>query len=100
MRFSRRYLVAPLLAVALLSTGAFADTASAQQAVTVKLDGQNSSGLSGMATLTPMGDQTKVVIAVTGGGPGPMPTHIHAGTCANLTPAPAFPLTATADGAS
>ena len=100
MRWSKRHLFGPLLAAALLSVGLVPDTASAQQAVTIQLAAQNNSGITGTATLTPQGNQTRVVLALTGAGAGPEPAHIHAGTCTNLTPAPAFPLTPVANGAS
>ncbi len=65
----------------------------AQQTVTVTLAEQNNSGMTGRAMLTPEGAGTKVVLEMQN-APGPHPVHIHAGTCANLNPAPAFPLTA------
>src|SRR5919199_132537 len=83
MRLSRQFLIVPLVAVALVSLGAPPDTASAQQAVTIQLSPQNSSGITGTATLTPMGDQTRVVLTLAGAGAGPEPAHIHAGTCAD-----------------
>jgi hypothetical protein len=100
MRFARRYFLLPLLMAALVSP-AVADPAQAQGGpVTVQLATQNNSGINGTATLTAMGQQTKVVVNVTGAGSGPQPAHIHAGTCANLDPRPAFPLTPIANGAS
>ena len=100
MRLSRQLLIVPLVAVALVSLGARPDTASAQQAVTVQLSPQNSSGITGTATLTPMGDQTRVVLTLAGAGAGPEPAHIHAGTCADLDPTPKWPLTSVANGVS
>ena len=100
MRLSRQLLIVPLVAVALVSLGAPPDTASAQQAVTVQLSPQNSSGITGTATLTPMGDQTRVVLTLAGAGAGPEPAHIHAGTCADLDPTPKWPLTSVANGVS
>lgn len=43
----------------------------------------DSSGQSGTATLTPMDDQTEIVIEVNPGPPGndPQPLHVHFGTC-------------------
>src|ERR1051325_11155478 len=58
----------------------------------VKLSPQSDSKQSGTATLTKQGDkQTKVVLSVTG-ATGSEPVHIHKGTCAQLDPKPAFPL--------
>lgn len=100
MRFCRRYLVVPLIAVGLVSLAALPDTVSAQQAVTVQLAQQSSSGISGTATLTPMGAQTRVVVTVSGAAAGPQPMHIHTGTCVNVNPQPAFPLTSVNNGRS
>ena len=69
MRLSRRFLMIPLLATALVSP-AIADPVLAQTGpVTVQLAAQNDSGINGTATLTAMGQQTKVVVNVTGGIP-------------------------------
>ena len=65
----------------------------------VKLEAQHNSKESGTATLTPEGDSTKVVLDVHG-GEGTQPTHIHKGTCANLDPKPAFPLSPVVNGKS
>jgi LPXTG-motif cell wall-anchored protein len=100
MRFPQRYLVVPLLAVGLVSLAALPDRAWAQQAVTIQLAQQSGSGISGTATLTPMGAQTRVVVTVTGAGAGPQPMHIHTGTCVNVNPQPAFPLTSVTNGGS
>lgn len=88
------------LAVALML--ALASSASAQgSAITVTLAGQNNSGIAGTATLTPMGDQIRVVINVTGEPAGASePAHIHEGTCANLNPAPKYPLANVVNGTS
>lgn len=70
-------LVMILLAPALVS-------AQAQQIV-VNLAELNDSGISGTATLTPMGDQTEVVVKLQGDMlDTPRPNHIHTGTCENL----------------
>jgi hypothetical protein len=72
----------------------------AADSTTVKLEPQSSSGQTGTATLTRQGDkQTKVVLNVKGGS-GSQPVHIHKGTCANLDPKPAFPLSPVVDGKS
>ena len=74
---------------------------SAQAADTsVKLEPQNNSGEAGTATLTPEGNSTKVVLNVTGAPAGAQPTHIHKGTCDNLDPKPAFPLSPVVNGKS
>jgi hypothetical protein len=69
--------------------------------VTVTLTEQNESGQNGMAELTDMGDgTTMVVIEIENGNAGPQPAHIHEGTCANLNPKPAYPLSGVVDGRS
>jgi hypothetical protein len=84
--------------VTVLAFAVVASAASAQE-TKVKLDAQNNSNESGTATLTPAGDSTKVVLEVKGAG-GTQPTHIHKGTCAQLDPKPAFPLSPVVDGKS
>jgi CHRD domain len=59
--------------------------------VNVQLEELGNSGVSGTATLTAEGDQTKVVLDVEG-ATGDHPVHIHNGTCTNLQDV-VFPLT-------
>jgi len=86
------------LALGLLVLG----VTSVALAVEVKLEPQNSSGESGTATLTKAGEnQTKVVVEVKGAPAGvSQPMHIHKGTCANLDPKPAYPLSPVVNGKS
>ena len=84
--------------VTVLAFAAVASAASAQE-TKVKLDAQNNSNETGSATLTPAGDSTKVVLEVKG-AEGTQPTHIHKGTCAQLDPKPAFPLSPVVNGKS
>jgi hypothetical protein len=51
--------------------------------VSIQLDELGDSGISGSATLTADGDQTKAVISAQG-ATGAHPVHIHNGTCTNL----------------
>ncbi|MCH8102710.1 MAG: hypothetical protein IIB28_06105, partial [Chloroflexi bacterium] len=45
----------------------------------------NSSGQTGIATLTAMGGQTKVVVSISSGAAGvSQPIHVHSGTCDTL----------------
>ncbi len=75
--------------------------APAQETVTISLKEQNRSGQSGKAVLRAIGDQTEVTIQITPGPAGvDQPAHIHEGTCANLNPKPAFPLSPVRDGRS
>lgn len=69
--------------------------------LTIPLHAQNNSGENGTATLTPEGDQTKVVVEMMNAPAGvAQPMHIHAGTCANLDKAPKWKLEALKDGKS
>ena len=53
--------------------------------LTIALHAENGSGESGTATLTQMGNDLKVVIALKGApATTPQPAHIHDGTCANI----------------
>ena len=73
----------------------------AADSMKVDLSPQNNSGESGTATLTKQGDkQTKVVLAVKGGPGSAQPVHIHKGSCTNLDPKPAFPLSPLTGGKS
>lgn len=69
--------------------------------VTIHLNQQSASGESGTATLTAAGNQTKVVVNLTGQPAGvDQPSHIHEGNCTTLNPAPKYPLTDIKDGKS
>lgn len=68
----------------------------------VTMNEQNGSGQNGTALLVGLEDGTTVVILdiTSNGTTEPQPAHIHAGTCANLDPKPAFPLNNVVDGTS
>ena len=69
--------------------------------ITLDLDEQNGSGITGTATLSPTSDgQVEVEIELDGSDGGPHPAHIHLGSCADLDPNPAFPLEDVVDGRS
>ncbi len=75
--------------------------ALAADAITVTLNAKTDSNTSGTATLTPEGNQTKVVIQVQGAPAGAVqPVHFHKGTCANLEPKPVYPLQDIKNGTS
>ena len=75
--------------------------ALAADAITVTLNPKTDSNTSGTATLTPEGNQTKVVIQVQGAPAGAVqPVHFHKGTCAKLEPKPAYPLQDIKNGTS
>jgi hypothetical protein len=96
--FRGKAFISSVLAVGLF-VGATSPVLAADSA-SVKLSPQSGSKESGTATLTKQGDkQTKVVVSVTGGS-GSQPAHIHKGTCAQLDPKPAFPLSPVVNGKS
>jgi Cu/Zn superoxide dismutase len=69
--------------------------------MTVDLAAQNDSGITGSATLTAAGDQTRVVVTLTGDTPkASHPSHLHDGTCDDLDPAPQYPLANVVNGTS
>jgi hypothetical protein len=73
----------------------------AADAITVTLNQTNDSNTSGTATLTPEGNQTKVVIEMQGAPTGAVqPVHFHKGTCAKLEPKPVYPLQDIKNGTS
>jgi hypothetical protein len=75
--------------------------ALAADAITVTLNAKTDSNTSGTATLTPEGNQTKVVIQMQGAPTGAVqPVHFHKGTCANLEPKPVYPLQDIKNGTS
>ena len=91
------------LAVALLGVAALVAVASGAQAqdMTVKLEPHSGSNESGTATLHKVSDtETKVTIQMSGAPAEAQPTHIHKGTCAQLDPKPAFPLSPVTGGKS
>ncbi|MGC1381093.1 MAG: hypothetical protein WA814_08740 [Candidatus Baltobacteraceae bacterium] len=91
---------------ALLASFAFFAIASAQLApafaadsATVNLMEQNGSGESGTATLTQVGPDVNVVIALKGAPATAQPAHIHNGVCSDLGGV-AYPLTNVVGGSS
>jgi hypothetical protein len=73
----------------------------AADAITVTLNQTNGSNTSGTATLTPEGNQTKVVIEMQGAPTGAVqPVHFHKGTCDKLEPKPVYPLQDIKNGTS
>lgn len=92
-------LVIALATVALVACGGDDDEAGGDD-VTVELAEFDGSGQTGTATLTADGEQTRVVIAVDSPLSDSQPAHIHEGTCADLTPEPAYGLPNVTAGSS
>ncbi len=84
---------------AVLATSGLA-FAAAPTSVTVQMSALNHSGETGTATLTQVGNNVKVVVDIKGAPSGAQPTHIHAGTCTKLNPAPEAPLSPLTNGKS
>lgn len=63
-----------------------------EEQVTITFEERNDSGASGTATLTAVGNQTRVELDITG-LTGHHPDHIHRSTCEDPEPNPLFPLT-------
>jgi hypothetical protein len=83
-----------------LITAAQLSAAAATSSLTVALTAQNNSGEAGTATLTQMGSDLKVVVAIKGApATTPQPMHIHDGTCADLKGV-VYPLTNVVGGSS
>ncbi|MEX2103566.1 MAG: hypothetical protein WD805_06340, partial [Gaiellaceae bacterium] len=69
--------------------------------LTVRLTQQAGSGQDGTATLRAVGDAaTEVVIEISNPAAEIQPAHIHAGTCEQLDPNPAYALTSVDGGRS
>lgn len=71
------------------------------ESVTLTLQEQNDSGITGEVELSPTSEgQLEVEIELDGSEGGPHPAHIHRGSCAELDPTPEFPLEDVVDGRS
>ena len=93
-------ILAALGACAALSLALPASAADPAHRVYV-LAAQNGSGEAGTVTLTPMGDRTRVEIALVGApNETAQPAHVHPGSCAKLDPKPKYPLASVVDGYS
>ena len=93
-----RILIGTTLALAglLLAPAALA----APHTLGIALHEQNKSGESGKAELIAKGEKTEVILHLAHSGTVPQPAHIHAGTCTNLSPKPAFQLKPVVHGKS
>ena len=67
----------------------------------ITMTAQNDSGQDGAAVVTDLGNgMVNVVLDITAPGTNPQPAHIHQGTCAQLDPQPAYPLSNVVNGKS
>lgn len=93
-----------LLALAIATTALAAcggdDGGGGGDAISVSLSPVGDASQFGTATLTPDGDQTRVVLDVDSPVSPSQPAHIHEGTCDNLTAEPAYGLPNVVDGRS
>ena len=72
-----------------------------EDALTLDLQEQNNSGITGTVAFTPTSDgKVEVEIELDNSGAGPHPAHVHPGSCADLDPAPKWPLNNVVDGKS
>lgn len=86
--------------LAFVLAGALSTASAATSTATVTMNAQNGSGESGTATLTQMGSDVQVEIALTGApATTPQPAHIHDGTCESIKGV-AYALTNVVDGKS
>lgn len=93
--------VAAMAFIGLSTSGAYAQGAGPANRAVIQLAEQNGSGQTGTATLTGTADgKLMVVVELSNGTSVAQPAHIHNGTCANLDPKPAYPLTSLTNGVS
>src|SRR5215218_2696529 len=76
--------------------GSSSESAGSEEEIVIPLEEENGSGESGTATLTAVGDQTRIVLEVQSRSATPVaprqPAHVHKGSCAELDPTPAYAL--------
>jgi opacity protein-like surface antigen len=70
--------------LAFVALAQVAPARAATSTLTVAMQPQNGSGESGTATLTQVGADVQVVIALKGEPATPQPAHIHNGVCSDL----------------
>lgn len=86
-------LIVSVCVVALLAVACGGEGEGGSDAVVVELGEQQSSGQSGTATLTPVGDgETEVAVELSNPPADPQPAHVHPGSCDELDPMPAYGL--------
>lgn len=93
-------LILTAAAVVALGGVTLAATHAATIAVTVDMKALNGSGETGTATLTEESDGVKVVVSLKNAPAAAQPTHIHIGTCGNISKAPEYALVSLENGSS
>lgn len=88
-----------LSSLSLLCVALSLPATAAPSTLTVNLKQQNGSGESGSATLTQVGGDVQVVVALDGAPATAQPMHIHTGTCSNIGGV-VYPLTSVTGGKS
>jgi hypothetical protein len=72
-----------------------------EEALTLDLQEQNNSGITGTVKFEPTSEGTvEVEIELDGSSGGPHPAHVHPGSCADLDPTPKWPLENVVNGRS
>lgn len=92
--------VRSLLALGTLCASLAAPLAAQPVTITVPMKALNSSGESGVATLTQEAGGVKVTISLKNAPSSDQPTHIHIGTCDNIKKSPEYALVNTTNGQS
>jgi hypothetical protein len=87
-------------AVVALGGATLAAAHAATTALTVDMKALNGSGETGTATLTQESDGVKVVVSLKNAPADAQPTHIHIGTCGNISKAPEYALVSLQNGSS
>lgn len=95
----RYFALAVVAAVAIVALTQHAPASAATSTLTVAISAQNGSGETGSATLTQVGADLKVDIALKGAPASAQPAHVHDGTCADLKGV-VYPLTSVTGGTS
>jgi hypothetical protein len=90
-----------ILASIVAAVALLAPPANAAGSQVFALTAQNGSGENGAVILTPLGDKTRVMVAIANAPTGAIqPVHFHVGPCATLNPKPMYPLKNVDDGIS
>ncbi len=80
--------------MALVVPALLSPVAAQEDSITIPLNENENSGVSGTATLAAAGEATRVSMELSGDPvTGDHPSHIHTGTCADFDPDPLYPLT-------